>query len=61
VDQLAEQIRTLPGVESVQVDSAWVKRLAALINVLRLALLILAATLGTVVVAVISIPSACRC
>jgi cell division transport system permease protein len=53
VDLLAEQIRTLPGVESVQVDSAWVKRLAALINVLRLALLILAATLGTVVVAVI--------
>ncbi|MYN46951.1 FtsX-like permease family protein [Pseudoduganella sp. FT93W] len=53
VDQLAEQLRSLPGVESVQVDSAWVKRLAALINVLRLALLILAATLGTVVVAVI--------
>ncbi|WP_374358549.1 permease-like cell division protein FtsX [Pseudoduganella danionis] len=53
VDELAEQIRSLPGVESVQVDSAWVKRLAALINVLRLALLILAATLGTVVVAVI--------
>jgi cell division transport system permease protein len=53
VDQLAEQIRTLPGVESVQVDSAWVKRLAALLNVLRLALLLLAATLGTVVVAVV--------
>ena len=53
VDLLAEQIRTLPGVESVQVDSAGVKRLAALIKVLRLALLILAATLGTVVVAVI--------
>jgi len=53
VDQLAEQIRALPGVDTVQVDSAWVKRLAALINVLRLALLLLAATLGTVVVAVI--------
>ncbi|MYM81349.1 FtsX-like permease family protein [Duganella sp. FT50W] len=53
VDQLAEQIRTLPGVDTVQVDSAWVKRLAALINILRLALLLLAATLGTVVVAVI--------
>jgi cell division transport system permease protein len=37
----------------VQVDSAWVKRLAALLGVLRLALLLLAATLGTVVVAVI--------
>jgi cell division transport system permease protein len=53
VDQLAEQIRALPGVDTVQVDSAWVKRLAALLNVLRLALLLLAATLGTVVVAVI--------
>ncbi|MRW91642.1 FtsX-like permease family protein [Duganella sp. FT80W] len=53
VDQLAEQIRTLPGVDTVQVDSAWVKRLAALLNIMRLALLLLAATLGTVVVAVI--------
>lgn len=53
VDQLAEQIRTLPGVDTVQVDSAWVKRLAALLNVLRLALLLLAVTLGTVVVAVV--------
>ncbi|NVD70180.1 ABC transporter permease [Duganella sp. BJB1802] len=53
VDQLAAQIRVLPGVDTVQVDSAWVKRLAALLNVLRLALLLLAATLGTVVVAVI--------
>ncbi|MYM21715.1 ABC transporter permease [Duganella sp. FT135W] len=53
VDALAEQIRQLPGVDTVQVDSAWVKRLAALLNVLRLALLLLAATLGTVVVAVI--------
>jgi cell division transport system permease protein len=53
VDALADQIRALPGVDTVQVDSAWVKRLAALINVLRLALLLLAATLGTVVVAVV--------
>jgi cell division transport system permease protein len=53
VDQLAEQIRALPGVDTVQVDSAWVKRLAALLNVLRLALLLLAVTLGTVVVVVI--------
>ncbi len=53
VDQLAEQIRALPGVDTVQVDSAWVKRLAALLKVLRLALLLLAATLGTVVIAVI--------
>ena len=29
VDAVAEQLRHLPGVESAQVDSAWVKRLAA--------------------------------
>ncbi|UTY56293.1 permease-like cell division protein FtsX [Massilia sp. erpn] len=53
IDGIADQMRALPGVESVQVDSAWVKRLAALLGVLRLALLLLAATLGTVVVAVV--------
>ena len=53
VDLLAEQMRTLPGVDTVQIDSAWVKRLAALIGILKLALLLLAATLGTVVVAVV--------
>ncbi|NRR32752.1 ABC transporter permease [Oxalobacteraceae bacterium] len=53
VDALAEQIRALPGVDTVQVDSAWVKRLAALLNILRLALLLLAVTLGTVVIAVV--------
>jgi cell division transport system permease protein len=53
VDGLAEQMRGLPGVDSVQVDSAWVKRLAALLGVLRLALLLLAVTLGVVVIAVV--------
>ena len=53
VDGIAEQMRLLPGVESVQVDSSWVKRLAALLNVLRLALLLLALTLGVVVIAVV--------
>jgi cell division transport system permease protein len=53
VDDLAERMRALPGVDTVQIDSAWVKRLAALIGVLKLALLLLAATLGTVVVAVV--------
>ena len=53
VDQIAVQLKALPGVEYVQVDSAWVKRLAALLTVLRLALLFLAATLGVVVVAVV--------
>ncbi|PHV08192.1 permease [Janthinobacterium sp. BJB412] len=53
VEALAEQMRALPGVDTVQVDSAWVKRLAALLGVLRLALLLLAATLAMVVVAVV--------
>src|SRR5450830_853141 len=53
VDAVAEQLRQLPGVESVQVDSAWVKRLAALLGVLRLVLLLLAITLGAAVIAVV--------
>jgi cell division transport system permease protein len=53
VDGIAEQMKTLPGVDSVQVDSAWVKRLAALLGVLRLVLLLLAITLGVVVIAVV--------
>jgi cell division transport system permease protein len=53
VDGIAEQLRALPGVDSVQVDSAWVKRLAALLGVLRLVLLLLAITLGVVVIAVV--------
>lgn len=53
VDALAAQLKALPGVEYVQIDSAWVKRLAALLHVLRLALLFLAATLAVVVIAVV--------
>ncbi|GAB3426816.1 permease-like cell division protein FtsX [Massilia solisilvae] len=53
VDDLAQNLRAMPEVDTVQVDSAWVKRLAALLNVLRLALLLLAITLGTVVIAVV--------
>lgn len=53
VDAIAVQLKALPGVEYVQVDSAWVKRLAALLHVLRLALLLLASTLGVVVIAVV--------
>jgi cell division transport system permease protein len=53
VDDIAAQMRALPGVDTVQVDSAWVKRLAALLGVLRLALLLLAITLGVVVIAVV--------
>ena len=53
VEAVAAQLRALPGVDAVQVDSAWVKRLAALMGVLRTVLLLLAVTLGMVVVAVV--------
>ena len=53
VDAITERLRALPGVETVQVDSAWVKRRAALLGILRLALLLLAGTLGIVVIAVV--------
>jgi cell division transport system permease protein len=53
VDAIAAAMRALPGVDAVQVDSAWVKRLAALMGVLRTVLLLLAVTLGMVVVAVV--------
>ena len=53
VDVIAVQLKALPGVEYVQVDSAWVKRLAALMHVLPMALMLLAATLGMVVIAVV--------
>lgn len=53
IDQLVGQFAALPGVEHVQLDSAWIKRLAAIMQVWRLALLILGAALGTVVVAVV--------
>ena len=53
VDAIAVQLKALPGVEYVQVDSAWVKRLAALMHVLRLVLMLLEATLGLGVVAVV--------
>jgi cell division transport system permease protein len=53
IDSIAAQLKALPGVEAVQVDSDWVKRLAALLHITRLILLFLAITLAVVVVAVV--------
>lgn len=53
VEAIAAGLQKLDGVDVVQVDSAWVKRLAALLQVMRLVLLFLAVTLGVVVVAVV--------
>ncbi len=53
IKKITEKLQALNGVEYVQIDSAWVERLAALMQVMRLVLLFLAATLGVVVVAVV--------
>ncbi len=52
LDELARARRALPGIASVQVDSAWAERLAALARIGRLALAALAVLLGTGLVAV---------
>lgn len=52
-ESLAASLRALPGVEHVEIDSAWIKRLSALLNILRFALLMLATTLSIVIVAVV--------
>ena len=53
INALAKKLRTVQGVETVQIDSAWVERLAALLQIMQLVLLFLAVTLGVVVVAVV--------
>lgn len=53
IKAITGKLQALNDVEYVQVDSAWVERLAALLQVMRLILLFLAATLGVVVVAVV--------
>jgi cell division transport system permease protein len=53
LEQLVEQIKALDNVDVVQVDSAWVKRLAALVQILQIGLLFLAVTLGIVVIVVV--------
>ncbi|MFJ7567236.1 permease-like cell division protein FtsX [Herminiimonas sp. NPDC097707] len=53
IKTITGKLQALNGVEYVQIDSAWVERLAALLQVMRLILLFLGATLGVVVVAVV--------
>jgi len=52
LEALATELRALPGVAQVQVDSAWAQRLGALTHIGRLALAALAALLATGLVAV---------
>jgi cell division transport system permease protein len=53
IEKLADAITRLPGVETVQLDSAWVKRLAAVLQLAENVLWLLATTLCGVVVAVV--------
>ena len=52
LEALAGELRALPGVALVQVDSAWAQRLAALARIGRLTLAVLALLLATGLVAV---------
>jgi cell division transport system permease protein len=53
IEQVASSLRTFAGVEHVQIDSAWIKRLASFLNLAKMSLLFLAVMLGIIVVAVI--------
>lgn len=53
VEPLAARLQRLSGVDHVQVDSAWIKRLAALVHLVDVVLAILATTLAVVVVTVV--------
>jgi len=52
LERLAATIRTWPKVEHVQLDSAWVRRIAAALNVGRIAVLVLAGLLSFALLAV---------
>ena len=52
LDALAQELRAMPGVAHVQVDSAWARRLGALAGTARLAIALLAALLAFGLVAI---------
>jgi cell division transport system permease protein len=53
ISKLADALGGISGVDTVQLDSVWVKRLAALVNLASVALWLLAFTLCGVVLAVV--------
>lgn len=53
IEKLASALQKIAGVETVQLDAAWVKRLAALLQLASSVLALLAATLCGVVLAVV--------
>lgn len=52
LEGLVAQLAALPGVEQVELDAAWIKRLAATLYVVRILVMLLALTLAVVVIAV---------
>lgn len=52
LESLALELRALPGVAHVQADSSWARRIAALVEIARVAMLILAALLAVGLLAV---------
>jgi cell division transport system permease protein len=53
IEALAENLKKLPEIDHVQIDSNWIKRLAALIHLAQFLLLTLAVILSVVVITVI--------
>ena len=53
VESLADELRALPEIEVVQVDTEWVRRLDAILDALRQVVLLAAALLGLGVVAIV--------
>lgn len=53
VESLADELRTLPEIEIVQVDTEWVRRLDAILDALRQVVLLAAGLLGLGVVAIV--------
>lgn len=54
MESLRKGLATLPGVESVQADSAWAERLQAMLNIGRQIVLLLAALFGLALIAIAS-------
>jgi cell division transport system permease protein len=53
VESLADELKTLPEIEIVQVDTEWVRRLDAILGALRQVVLLAAGLLGLGVVAIV--------
>lgn len=53
MDSFIQQLKKIPEVELVQVDSAWINRLSALLQIMQISLLFLSVTLGAVVIVVV--------